>query len=147
MIRYVTGCSWIVAAITFACAARADDASAAVARLDAPKKTLDLKTPDIRKLFTPEQINRVLSNIVDPDIEGVEVEGTREKLIFDKQPWWQRGPSWLLPRSAQDDKPDNVSVCAPACRLTRTDGGRNPRLRPLSWRHTLSASAAHEPVR
>lgn len=102
MIRFATGCGWIVATLALVCAARADDAPSTSARQDPPKKTLDLKPADIRKLFTPEQINRVLSNIVDPDIEGVEVEATREKLIFDEQPWWQTGPSWLLPRPEQD---------------------------------------------
>ncbi|HMN44320.1 MAG TPA: hypothetical protein PKE27_07100 [Povalibacter sp.] len=43
-------------------------------------KPLDLKLPDITRIFTQEQINRILAGIRDPDtIEEVEVEGLRRR--------------------------------------------------------------------
>lgn len=46
----------------------------------APGKPLDLRAPDITKIFTPEQLNQVLSRTIDREnIEEVEVEGVRSK--------------------------------------------------------------------
>ena len=41
------------------------------------RKPLDLRTPDITKLFSQQELQRVLARTIDPDIEEVEVEGAR----------------------------------------------------------------------
>ncbi|MGH8178206.1 MAG: hypothetical protein ACREV5_18270 [Steroidobacter sp.] len=41
------------------------------------RKLLDLRAPDIRDLFTPQQIAAVLASTRDRNIEEVEVEGVR----------------------------------------------------------------------
>ncbi|HEY4368107.1 MAG TPA: hypothetical protein VGN07_12820 [Steroidobacteraceae bacterium] len=52
-------------------------------KVDPPKqiaaapKRLDLRAPDITKVFSPAQLNEVLSKALDPRIEEVEVEGRR----------------------------------------------------------------------
>lgn len=51
--------------------------SAATTADAAAKKPLDLRAPDITKLYSAEEIKRFLSRTVDSDIEGVEVEGAR----------------------------------------------------------------------
>jgi hypothetical protein len=110
-------CGWLAVATFLALGtARSADApppAPPVAKTP-PRKTLDLKPPSINKLYTPEQIKRLLSSTVDPDIEGVEVESSREKIINDKAPLWGV-PSWILPRSDDDKrsaKPDATSPYA-----------------------------------
>jgi hypothetical protein len=44
-----------------------------------PAQALDLRPPDITKLYTREQINRMLVRTLRDDIEEVEVEGHRER--------------------------------------------------------------------
>jgi hypothetical protein len=90
---------WLAAcALLVLSAVHAADAPRSVAGNTSPRKSLDLKPPDIRKLYTPEQISQMLSTTIDPDLEGVEVEGARENLIKESPPLWRRAPSWILPR-------------------------------------------------
>jgi hypothetical protein len=44
-----------------------------------PPKRLDLRAPDITKLYTPQELNRMLASTLKDDIEEVEVEGRRER--------------------------------------------------------------------
>lgn len=44
-----------------------------------PRKTLDLRAPNITHLFTSEQLNKILAVSFREDIEEVEVEGERER--------------------------------------------------------------------
>jgi hypothetical protein len=109
-------CVWLVAAslLTLDEANAADAPPAGPVAKRPPRKALDLKPPDINKLYTTEQIKRLLSNTVDPDIERVEVETSREKIINDKAPLWGV-PSWILPLPADDKrsaKPDATSPYA-----------------------------------
>lgn len=41
-------------------------------------KQLDLRPPDVTTLLTPQQIHQLLAKTLADDIEGVEVEGTRD---------------------------------------------------------------------
>lgn len=50
---------------------------AAGPELASPPKPLDLRAPDINKLFTPAQIERALAGTRSLNIEEVEVEGPR----------------------------------------------------------------------
>lgn len=115
-----TGRTWLAAtALIILGTARAADApqQTTVAKALRPK-VLDLKPPDIRRLYTPEQIKQLLSATVDPDLEGVEVEGSREKLINENLPLWRSIPSWLSPKSSEDaekthGKPSATSTYRP----------------------------------
>jgi hypothetical protein len=117
-----TGCTWIVAAALIVLetshAADPPPSSQPVTTSVAPKRILDLKAPNINSFLTPEQIQRVLSATIDPDIERVEVEDSREKLIDEGVPLWRSAPSWVLPRSAEDvskkyGKPDATQPYRP----------------------------------
>jgi hypothetical protein len=93
-----TGCGCLaVTALAVLGAAHAADTPQAAPTPPPARKALDLKPPDIRKLFTPEQIKQLLSITVDPDMERVEVEDAREKIIKEAAPIWRTVPSWLLP--------------------------------------------------
>ena len=64
----------MAAALGLACAAvRADDKAAA----PAPPKPLDLRPPDITKLYTPRQLDRLIAKMEAQNIEEIEVEGAR----------------------------------------------------------------------
>jgi len=64
----------ITAGLTLTCAvAQADDKPAATA----PPKTLDLRAPDITKLYTPRQLDRLIAKMQSDNIEEIEVEGAR----------------------------------------------------------------------
>ena len=56
--------------------ARADDAATATSP-PTPAKPLDLRPPDITKLYTSQQLTDLLQKIEDRNIEEVEVEGAR----------------------------------------------------------------------
>ena len=62
-------------------AARADDATAAKSAPAAPakslEKSLDLRTPDITRLYTSEQLEALLEKLEAEHIERIEVEGAR----------------------------------------------------------------------
>jgi hypothetical protein len=45
--------------------------------LEQTQKPLDLRVPDVSELFTPEQIQAILSHTASDDYEEVEVRGTR----------------------------------------------------------------------
>ena len=64
----------MAAALGLACAAvRADDKAAAAP----PPKPLDLRPPDITKLYTPRQLDRLIAKMEAENIEESEVEGAR----------------------------------------------------------------------
>ena len=50
---------------------------AVAATSDTRRKPLDLRAPDITRLFSQQELQRVLAKTIDPDIEEVEVEGVR----------------------------------------------------------------------
>jgi hypothetical protein len=59
-------------------AAHADDAAAApAAPAKPPGKSLDLRAPDIARLYTSEQLEALLEKLEAEHIERVEVEGAR----------------------------------------------------------------------
>ncbi len=63
----------IAATLALACiTAHADDESAA-----APPKPLDLRAPDINKLYTHRQLERLIAKMESDFIEKIEVEGAR----------------------------------------------------------------------
>ena len=66
-----------------------------------PSPALDLKPPDVTKLYTPEQLQQLLSKAVDPDMEEVEVEGKRNKPFTDRS-LLRIIPSLFLPLSSED---------------------------------------------
>ena len=59
-------------ALAYAEAAADDQASAA-----APPKPLDLRPPQITKLYTPRQLERLIAKMESDNIEEIEVEGAR----------------------------------------------------------------------
>jgi hypothetical protein len=68
-----------------------------------PLKRLDLRAPDITKLYTPEQLNRMLGSTVKDndianDIEEVEVEGQRERTPARSPTVWGgiAAPVWAI---------------------------------------------------
>src|SRR5688572_8725439 len=64
----------MAAALGLACAAvHADDKAAAAP----PPKLLDLRPPDITKLYTPRQLDRLIAKMEAENIEEIEVEGAR----------------------------------------------------------------------
>jgi len=82
-----------------AAAADADDAAtAAAAAPAAPAKPLDLRPPDIRKLYTNQQLTAMLEKIDREHIEGVEVEGARvPRSTFTPRVWpGIAAPFWAL---------------------------------------------------
>ena len=63
----------MAAALGLACTAvRADNQAAAT-----PPKPLDLRPPDITKLYTPRQLERMIAKMESDNIEEIEVEGAR----------------------------------------------------------------------
>jgi len=73
--KFRSGAALLIAAgLTLTCAvAQADDKPAATA----PPKTLDLRAPDITKLYTPRQLDRLIAKMQSDNIEEIEVEGAR----------------------------------------------------------------------
>ncbi|HEY8540482.1 MAG TPA: hypothetical protein VIL28_16590 [Steroidobacteraceae bacterium] len=80
------------------------------------KRKLDLKAPDIRKIFSPEQIDAVLSEAKDPTLEHIEVEA----LPLDDLPQrdtgdpaaeriLRRGLSWIAPRENRVSRPPDAT--------------------------------------
>jgi hypothetical protein len=75
MSKTIVTAGWILA-LTFPCASLA--AEHTPERIDAQsKRTLDLKAPEIGRIFSPQQINAVLARATDPALENVEVEALR----------------------------------------------------------------------
>jgi hypothetical protein len=60
-----------------AAATRAAVNPAVAATSDTRRKPLDLRAPDITRLFSQQELQRVLAKTLDADIEEVEVEGAR----------------------------------------------------------------------
>jgi len=85
-------------------AARADDAATAKATptppaANAPAKPLDLRAPDISRLYTEEQLEALLEKLEAEHIERVEVEGARVPPPPDATPEVWGGiatPFWAL---------------------------------------------------
>jgi hypothetical protein len=64
----------LAAALGLACAAvHADDKAAA----PPPSKPLDLRPPEITRLYTPRQLERLIAKMESDNIEEIEVEGAR----------------------------------------------------------------------
>lgn len=63
-----------------------------------PHKPLDLRAPEITRLFTSEQLNRILAASLRDDIEGVEVEGERLRMPSATPDVWPAiaAPFWAL---------------------------------------------------
>lgn len=78
--------------------AHADDAAIAKAAPAAPAKSLDLRPPDITKLYTNEQLEAMLEKLDEEHIERVEVEGARvPPPQFTPKVWSGIGaPFWAL---------------------------------------------------
>lgn len=66
-----------VAWMAMAGAAAAAERTSPPANDPPQRKQLDLRAPDVTKLYTPEQIDRMLAKPVGKDIEEVQVEGER----------------------------------------------------------------------
>ena len=68
--------------VTAAEGAASTTPSAAVATKPAAPsaRSLDLRAPDITRLFTSEQLNRILAASFRRDIEEIEVQGARDRL-------------------------------------------------------------------
>jgi hypothetical protein len=65
----------LAAALGLACAAvQADDKAATT---PPPAKPLDLRPPDVTKLYTPRQLERLIAKMESDNIEEIEVEGAR----------------------------------------------------------------------
>ena len=65
----------LAAGLALTCAdAFADDEAAAAAP---PPKALDLRPPNITKLYTPRQLERLIAKMEAQNIEEIEVEGAR----------------------------------------------------------------------
>jgi hypothetical protein len=73
--------------------ARADDESA-----ETPPQQLDLRPPDITKLYTSEQLQQLIAKLDAKNIEEIEVEGARmPPPIFTPQVWPAiAAPFWAL---------------------------------------------------
>ena len=73
--KFRSGAALLIAAgLTLTCAvAQADDKPVATA----PPRTLDLRAPDITKLYTPRQLDRLIAKMQSDNIEEIEVEGAR----------------------------------------------------------------------
>ena len=74
-----TGFGLLVAAgLALGCAvAFADDEAAAEAPAPAPAQQLDLRPPDITKLYTRRQLERLIAKMEAETLEEIEVEGAR----------------------------------------------------------------------
>jgi hypothetical protein len=72
---------------------------------DPQRKPLDLRAPDITKLFSQQELQRLLAKTVDPDIEEVEVEGARDRAVRppDTPTAWPGilAPFWALTHPTQ----------------------------------------------
>ncbi|HEY7641023.1 MAG TPA: hypothetical protein VH814_14955 [Steroidobacteraceae bacterium] len=90
----------LAASLALASGARADDSAAAPAKppAPAPAKPLDLRPPEITKLYTSRQLAELLDKIEQDNIEEVEVEGEREhRPVFTPRVWPGIGaPFWAL---------------------------------------------------
>jgi hypothetical protein len=85
----------MAAALGLACAAvRADDKAPA----PPPPKQLDLRPPEITKLYTPRQLERLIAKMESDNIEEIEVEGARVPApTFTPQVWpGIAAPFWAL---------------------------------------------------
>lgn len=92
----------MLACAEFASAAEPDPAPAKAAATQ--RKPLDLRAPDITRIFSPQELQRLLANTIDPDIEEVEVEGTRPKVVPPETPAVWPGvlaPFWALAHPTQ----------------------------------------------
>ena len=63
-----------------------------------PRKPLDLRPPEITRLFTSEQLNSILAASLRDDIEGVEVQGERLRMPSATPDVWPAiaAPFWAL---------------------------------------------------
>ncbi len=68
-----------------------------------PSKPLDLRTPDITKILSAEELDRLVRGTIDQDIEEVKVEGVRELSPPDTPVVWPGflAPLWALAHPTQ----------------------------------------------
>jgi hypothetical protein len=69
-----------------------------------PRPPLDLRAPDITQLFSPEELQRLLAKTIDADIEEVEVEGARTRVLPPATPVAWPGllaPFWAMAHPTQ----------------------------------------------
>jgi hypothetical protein len=61
-------------------------------------RSLDLRAPDITRLFTSEQLNRILAATFRRDIEEIEVQGARDRLPSSTPSVWPGlgAPIWAV---------------------------------------------------
>jgi hypothetical protein len=72
------GCIFATAAFSFAVqAAEPAEPASSLPSLRTPSQQLDLKAPEVTRIFSMEQINAVLGRATDPALEHVEVEASR----------------------------------------------------------------------
>jgi hypothetical protein len=66
-------------------------------------KQLDLSPPDVTRIFTAEQIGRALAGSLRDDIEEIEVEGVRERMLPNTPTVWGglAAPFWAVLNPAQ----------------------------------------------
>jgi hypothetical protein len=89
-----------IATVTLAVAAGAaeDKTSDSSTREGSQRQPLDLRAPDVTKLYSPEQIDRMVGKSTDDSIEEIEVQGERGR----RQPVTPRvwpgiaAPLWAL---------------------------------------------------
>ena len=69
----------------------------------APLPRLDLRTPDIRRILTPDEITAALAKARDRNIDEVEVEGVRARPPPVTPPVWSGifAPLWALAHPTQ----------------------------------------------
>jgi hypothetical protein len=87
-IRSLSASAFVTAAILLAGSASARDAKPAATIAATPVKPLDLTPPDITRIFTAEQIGRALAGPIRDDIEEVEVEAVRERMLPNTPTVW-----------------------------------------------------------
>jgi hypothetical protein len=69
------GCVFAMGTVSFA--VQAADPAASRSTAPAETRSLDLKAPQLTRIFSIEQINAILSRATDPALEHVEVEASR----------------------------------------------------------------------
>jgi hypothetical protein len=86
---------------------QAADSPAALAGI-ALHVTLDLRSPDITEIYSPAQIEELLSTTFDEDIEEVRVESARPETIpaTERMQVWR----WAMPLAPNQAKDDPTSL-------------------------------------
>jgi hypothetical protein len=103
--RSLSASAFLAAAILLVGTASAREAApaATIAATPAKPKPLDLTPPDITRIFTADQIGRALAGSLKDDIEEIEVEGVRERMLPNTPTVWGgiAAPFWAMIHPAQ----------------------------------------------